>query len=503
LGKGSASSRLSQIEASLRPIVAALPKNAHGNLERSAVSYALHRVFVLRHGWNIKGLETESVLKNSSSPTRVLKDQVPTYVEGLFEKRLAGKGFGLHETALLAATIEHLVHNEAVSRLGAVFNVLKLPVTSPISKDEASEVLDIYMAAYVQGEALDDMTLDTARQLNKMMPDVFLAWRETQQFVDGVRKSIIKDEVNGLDFASLALVVEAVGEQFGTFQDWECRQMKETMVKMEYRGTGRVRLADFYNKPASGAWQFQESSAYLRALGALDESDPTQPSVMLANYIAAPTNCIASSGFYSVCCKSECEGLQGHLEEKIGAPEAKADSIAALISFMPSMTATKLSTKLRQRLGDIAAHHGGMVPLHGRLFAQWMHHVYPRECPYPHISGTTDSKLPEEWLETVGEDITASEEEMKQHVASPKPVKFRAVVGDLAVEDLMPWSHEEELIAIHHAGLLRAPMSGGLRSVLLLAAGGSAAFALTQALRGTVKSALGTAAPKSDDKFMV
>merc|ERR1719162_438252 len=135
LGKGSATSRLSQIEASLRPIVTALPKNAHGNLERSAVSYALHRLFVLRHGWNIKGLGTEAVLKNSSSPTHVLKDQVPTYIEGLFEKSLAGKGFKVHETAVLAATIEHLIHNEAVSRLGAVFNVFKLSVTSPIAKD--------------------------------------------------------------------------------------------------------------------------------------------------------------------------------------------------------------------------------------------------------------------------------------------------------------------------------------------------------------------------------
>merc|ERR1719444_393798 len=108
LGKGSATSRLSQIEASLRPIVAALPKNAHGNLERSAVSYALHRLFVLRHGWNIKGLGTEAVLKNSSSPTHVLKDQVPAYIANSFDQRLAGKGFALHELAIMASTIEHL-----------------------------------------------------------------------------------------------------------------------------------------------------------------------------------------------------------------------------------------------------------------------------------------------------------------------------------------------------------------------------------------------------------
>merc|ERR1719506_3458763 len=138
----SAASRVAKIEATLRPIVAALPKNAYGNLERSAVSYALHRLFVNRHGWNIKGLGTEAVLKNASSPTRVLKDQVPAYIEGLFEKRLSGKGFRLHETAVLAATIEHLIHNEAVGRLGAVFKVLELPVIGSVSKDAAQEVLD-------------------------------------------------------------------------------------------------------------------------------------------------------------------------------------------------------------------------------------------------------------------------------------------------------------------------------------------------------------------------
>merc|ERR1719327_1596805 len=350
LGKGSASGRLSQIETALRPIVAALPKNAYGNLERSAVSYALHRLFVLRHGWVIKGLGTEAVLKNSSSPTKVLTDQVPSFIEGLFEQRLAGKGFRLQELAILASTIEHLIHNEAVSRLGAVFNVHKLSVTSPISKAQAADVLDTYMMAYILGENLNNMTLDQALELNKAMPEVFLAWKDTQNFVDGVRKNIIKDEVNGADFASLASVVEAVGEQYGSFQDFECRQMKDTLTKMEYRGTGRVRLADFYKPALDGAWTFQESSGYLRSLGALDESDPSQPSVMMANYITSHTNCIASSGFYSVCCKNECESLLGHLEEKIGSPEAKPATVIGLVEKLPSSTVTvqTLSASLRQ-----------------------------------------------------------------------------------------------------------------------------------------------------------
>merc|ERR1719162_2539497 len=167
LGKGSASNRLSQIEATLRPIVTALPKNAHGNLEHSAVSYALHRLFVARHGWVIKGLGAEAIAKNTSSPAGVLKDQVPAYIEDSFEQRLAGKGFALRELSILGATIEHLIHNEAVSRLGAVFNVLKLPVTSAIRVEEAAEALDTYMMAYILGENLNNMSLEKARQLNQ------------------------------------------------------------------------------------------------------------------------------------------------------------------------------------------------------------------------------------------------------------------------------------------------------------------------------------------------
>merc|ERR1719163_2633732 len=181
------------MEATLGPIVAALPKNEHGNLGHSAVRYALHRLFVLRHGWVIKGLGSEGGAWNSSSPFGVLKDQVPSYIEGLFEQRLAGKGFGLHEVAVLAATIEHLIHNEAVSKLGGAFNVHMLPLTSPISEAQATEVLDTYMMAYILGEDLNNMTSTSAKELKSEMPEIFLAWRDTQKFVHSVRSNVTKN----------------------------------------------------------------------------------------------------------------------------------------------------------------------------------------------------------------------------------------------------------------------------------------------------------------------
>lgn len=325
------------------------------------------------------------------------------------------------------------------------------------------------------------------------MPEVFLAWSETQEFVRGVQKNVTQGR-SDLDFGALAKVVEAVGEDYGSFQDFECRQMKDKLVSMEYRGTGRVKLSDFY-KPAlggaDGAWQFQESVSYLRQLGALDETDPLQPSVMIANYVNSQTNCIAASGYYSVCCKDECENLLGHLEQKIGASEAKPTAIASLLSSLASSTVLaphEISENLMQRLNDIAATHGGMVPLHGRLFAQFMHHVYPRECAYPHMSGTISGVTPDQWMDESGAEPTASEHEMRQYaLRAANATADSPDQGDLAVEELMPWSSEEELFVVrplHQEQTMSiASTPASVRSVVCLAAAGSLAFALIRSLK--------------------
>jgi len=246
----------------------------------------------------------------------------------------------------------------------------------------------------------------------------------------------------------------------------------------------------------------------LKSLGALDDSDPNRPSVMIANYIQSPSNCIAGSGFYSVCCKNECEGLLGHLEEKIGTSEARPATIVNLISNLASRSAAapQLSASLLQRLDEIAATHLGTVPLHGRLFAQWMHHVYPRECPYPHLTGTTDGMMPEDWKKEHGHDGSATDEEMQAHVDRAAKETDVQVQGDLAVEDLMPWSHEEELIVVRPVITEQSLRSGGsmwamLRGVAFLTASGSFAYGMIRTLPKI--SQLGSGAPLGNEKFMV
>merc|ERR1719361_2659801 len=104
------------------------------------------------------------------------------------------------------------------------------------------------------------------------------------------------------------------------------------------RMAGRVRLADFYAKGLHNHWHFEEKADYLRRLGALDESSPSQPRVIVPNYVGSRPNCLEASSLYAVCCRNECEDLMRHLEHKVGAPVAQASQIEGLVVALPSDT---------------------------------------------------------------------------------------------------------------------------------------------------------------------
>jgi len=342
------------------------------------------------------------------------------------------------------------------------------------------------------------MTLSAAQDFTGQMPELFLAWSDTQKFVRKIKQEMSAGDQQQISFATLVKIAETVGEQFGKFQDAECQGLKAALMKKEDRQSGRVRLSDFYKEAldgADGAWQFQESIAYLRQLGGLDESNSDESRVMIPNYLYSQTNCIASSDYYSVCCLSECEDLLGHLEKDVAAPEASATHIVGLISALPSSSVSaprELSETLRSRLHKIGEEHGGMVQLHSRLFAQWMHHAYPRECPYPHMSGTTSQH-------NAPDDTAATREELVHFTTMATSTSEVDSEEAKDMHDLMMWSHEEEHLISRPALMPTAPggAAAGLRIVVLSAALVSIVLGL---VRPTVSS---SRASGKEEKFMV
>eukprot|EP00929_Paragymnodinium_shiwhaense_P042963 TRINITY_DN2214_c1_g3_i1.p1 TRINITY_DN2214_c1_g3~~TRINITY_DN2214_c1_g3_i1.p1 ORF type:complete len:568 (-),score=157.82 TRINITY_DN2214_c1_g3_i1:103-1806(-) len=445
--------RVESLESAVWPLFKALPQQGSGKIGADAVRYVLHRLFVQRHGWFVNGLDNAGGSWNSSSPAAVFQDHAADH-HGVFEDKLH-KGFGVHQVAVFAAALEALVHSESLERLQAVYRVLGMSQSEKLSDDEGAEAIRAYMVMYTGGANVSSVDASLYKLYNENVYETYPTFADTEKFVKEIRNRVLEDvsteERN--DWNSNLKIVEEVGERYGRWQDKECHVLKGMLMESEQTGTGRVLLEDFYAPNLhNSSWQFVESVPYLRQLGALDETNPEKPTVIIPNYLNSPANCVASSRFYSVCCIDQCEDLLGHLENKIQAPEAAPEEITALVSALPSDTVQaprELSASLTEKLREIATFHGGRVPLHGRLFAQWMHHAYPRECPYPHVSGTTKPVTQEQWIEEKGEDnLVAGEDEIRAIIAQ---AKLRE--GDSKETGpeptALPWTNEEELFVAH------------------------------------------------------
>jgi hypothetical protein len=230
--------------------------------------------------------------------------------------------------------------------------------------------------------------------------------------------------------------------------------MKAALSTMEIQNTGEVRLQDFYQSSLDGVNRnFVEPVDFLRALGALKENQDGTTSLLIANYLISPINCNNGSSFHMVCCQNECEPILDRLDREIANPLATPDQVVRAISTLsptvaPSVT---LSSELKNRLDSIASQHGGVIALHGRMFAEWLHAVFPTECPYPHSTGTTDPSAANTWSE---DRKVASEDNMRKEVEEQRLAHLavaklgRPASAGISRKPLL-WSEQEELLAHH------------------------------------------------------
>jgi len=451
----SSAARLSALKEQFQTVFAALPKNEKGQLEPSTVRYVLHRHFVQKHGWHVKGLDPEGDGWNSSSVSPsddIMKGLAPAYIQELFAKRLHGDGLQVEDLAVFAATLDDLIFQESLGGLKDAYDKLHVSTGEVVSDDVFDMAVRAFLSNLIGGDYAKFDGIEDMPDLEALARDFFPEYDDIVMWVRDLFRTqdyraisssnpFVKKD--GVSFDRAADLLQDVVHHFGRLSEAECRTLREDLVNMEQAGTGRVLLSDFY---ANRELQLHESVDYLRNLGALeDEGGP--PRLIIANYISSPSRCMPFSSYYSVCCADTCDTLMGSLERDIGHPRASPARIAELVTALPSETVDaprNLSTVLLARLDEIASHHNGHVPIHGRLFLQWMHHAYPRECSYPHAAGTTKPVTQDEWLRMNSkiDDAMATEDEQKSHVSAEPLSK------PMGLEDL-PWSAVEELVAVH------------------------------------------------------
>lgn len=452
-------SRIAIIELGMRSTFQALPKNEYGKLGHASVRYMLHRFFVDQHGWFIDGLFAEGAPLNASSPSYSLKNRVPMFVQGLFEKRLGGRGFGCHELAVMVAVVEDSVHREAQMQFNSTFHVLGMSANSTLDNDAVEITLEAYMSGFIMNTHM--LSLSAARLLKQRehMLMYYPLWPKAQAFFREVRNKHMTGHGKA-NFAMASAMVWEIVDTFGSFVGQQCQGLKQSLIGLEKKSsTGCVSLPDFYRKglKADISWLFVESSDYLRHIGVLDETNPRDPRLLSANYINSPTNCLQPSGYYLVCCHNECDDIMGRLEKELAAPSASPVEILTALAksspfSVPWPREGRAPGALRFRLEQVAEYNNGLVPIHGRLFAQWLHHVYPHECPYPHLSGTKHAQYVTDFEKETGKYPVASEEEMAAIVGnasktpSPPTAKGSSRL-DANFGSCAPWQDDEELFA--------------------------------------------------------
>jgi len=373
-------------QAALHSMFKSLPKNEHGNLGLPAARYALHRLFEHRHRWLVRGLSPKSKAGKSGIQIPDKSHAVGKAMQTLmpFQK----KGLTLPGLAALAGTLEVLIGQESTLHLQDLYKGLGHSVQGTVSGEALHHIVDAYMTIYISGADFKDNSEKNIVRDDTFMKENTKDWTETKEWVRSATAETAKAEESckgdvadcKFQFDDASRVLRKVVEKYGFFNDRECHKLKSTLLKVQEGRTGRLRLADFYNAGLSGAWEFNEKIDYLRSLGALDESKKDDPKVIVPNYVSSFVNCLSSSKFYSVCCRNECEDYMKVMEKHIVGDKADPDKIIRVVETQSvfTMDMPPNLSALRHRLISIAERHRGKVPIHGRLFAQWIiTHFHP------------------------------------------------------------------------------------------------------------------------------
>jgi len=447
--------RLAKIERSIAQSFQALPKNAIGRLAPRSVRHLVHSYFAKEHGWQIRGLEPQGMRTNVSNvfAAGILQDKSPAMVEHLVEAHESDRGLALVDVAAMIAMLERLILDESANLLHAAYYLNEVSMSDPLEHLELHEVLRSYLLLVEMGLRANHDDIGLHQEIKQRVAALGKGWPTLVEFeADAVTSYdfFMKDLSNpfgehAFTFEEAAHVVDDLAENYGKFQNAECSRMKDDLMALDTDGTGLIPLSTFYLKSDKREYQFTESVEYLREISALDDSWQREPRVRIANYVAGPSNCIASSNYYSVCCLNECDGMLNELEGSIRAPSASSERIASLVGNMTSSSMLhprRVTAELRSKLDSVAERNDGEVPLHGRLFAQWLHHAFPYECPFPHISEHGSELAAHHWL---GGKAVAPVEVRADHVERVDTKMAEESAEEALVPQAIKWSDEEVL----------------------------------------------------------
>ena len=390
--------RLLHVEESLRASYEAFPKDARGNVPPHQVLPALTRAYFSKeHGWLVRGLESPGapviapgeshqdarlpVTAGGLYEVQILKDKAPELATALKDTALSpvavSAGLSLGDISRTVAALEQLLLEESLPLLRASYFLNGLDnldqratehLPPPVAESQVHEVLLSYLLLFRHGLPRN-LTDSESHQRLKQRAKKTADWPLLSQFEVQALNEVIH-EPGKISWAQAREAVELIATRYGRWQQSECEDMKSTLMKMD-TGAGRVKLQDFHGSPKHPHYQFTEKEDYLAKAGILVEEDGGKY-VLIANYLLGPSNCIASSEYFAVCCINQCETLFSQFETILQAPAAPVAQIMQAVGRLrDNSTASELQESLKMLVDDT-----GAVVLHSPGFRKWLHQAF-------------------------------------------------------------------------------------------------------------------------------
>jgi len=496
--------RTTGVRKDLQVVWQSLPKNEYGRVAWPLIRYMAHRHFMQRFNILVRGLEpTIQVNASHGGEAEILSQQAPGLAK--LSTEIAARGFSMDDASTMIVALEQLLFASDGVVLEKIYKAKNLDIHSSVTRQTLVSLMGDYMVYWMLGD--DQETAEELLKHQELLEDSIPFWSDIIGHVDGSLQAFEFERQQRprpgrgravfegqFSFDDAVEVAGDIGRGFGAFWEPQCMDTKSSLMANEMYDTGRVRLKDFYGANKDGEWRFGESEAYLRELGSLDESSSRGKQVIVSNYIQAASNCIVTRPHYLVCCRAECEDILREVEVAVGGPLATVDQILQIVTSMTdgSDDNVRVAVALRNQLHSVASTHNGQVPLHGRLFAQWLHYVFPHECVFPHKSGAVVVVTPGQFA---GEALVSEEEMHKQAADDVVQQDLSGFAHNDSVQRLQwmtQWSEEEELLGDYGRHL-----SGPGMARPLLAAGGVVAIVLGFVWAGTTSKA----SVKADNVF--
>jgi uncharacterized protein YejL (UPF0352 family) len=362
-------------------------------------------------------------------------------------------GYTLNDVSAMITMLQTLLTGDSTGQLEALYTKVNRTIHESVSLPQAEKLVEHFLFAWLLAD--NDESLRIYEHNEEQFSRRFPNFHEFSNFAKGLVSSF--EHTRWLQSTSSASmsgswrplnrqfsfsdVEDVIGEMrmsFGSYWQTECADTKESLLKLDYASNGRVKLSDFHRAKLEGESRFAESADYLRKLGALDESHGSH--VIVANYLQGTNNCIMNGEYFRVCCPMDCEQYMAEIESVVQSPVASPELLLSIVGNMTSTISEAsrvITPQLKSQLYGIAKTHRGSVPVHGRLFSQWLHYVFPQECPFPHKKGKVELLAPTK------EQLAKSPE----LVENSKVSEIETSDAPKAIDWMSQWSEEEELLS--------------------------------------------------------